>query len=295
LRRSVVADGAFKGWTWASPFRPDSFAGVQVALQAWATGGQCLDLRGTWEEIRLLLAAQQPPALCCTPTFLGLLLLSTEEPQHRAGSGTHVRWAPQQITLGGEPLRGAVGRHARQRFPDARFTVVYATAELGIVAKTHRVDGWFEASQLEARWGGWRIAAGVLEVSLERQWRSTGDRIEIRDDCFRVIGRADAVANVGGSKVVLPEIEAAAEEVEGVWCAQALAEPNPVTGEIVVLRFSVEPGTEPDAVESALRDHLRTRLPKAAWPRRWERTFPVLGQNAKRPVNLRARETPQGP
>src|SRR5690606_4586531 len=118
-----------------------------------------------------------------------------------------VRWQPRQVTLGGEPLREFLGRNARHRFPDARFSVVYAAAELGIVAKTHRVDGWFEKAQLDARWDAWRINDGVLEVCRNGHWRSTGDRIEMREDCFRVIGRADAIANVGGAKVVLSEIE----------------------------------------------------------------------------------------
>ncbi len=275
LRNSGVPGGGREGWTWASPFRPDSFAGVQVALQAWLTGGRCLSLAGDWAEVWSCLARTRPEALCCTPTFLDLLLVAE-------GAGwSRLDWVPRQITLGGEPLRARVGQSVRSRFPETRLTVVYATTEIGVVAKTHRHDGWFETASLLERWKEWRVVDEELQVRGAAGWLPTGDRVELVGEAMRVLGRASAIANVGGTKVVLPDLEKLAEDVPGVQAVKAWAAPSAVTGHIVAIKFSVLPGADAASVHEMLERHLRSRLPKEAWPRRWEFVPAACGPNAK--------------
>jgi acyl-CoA synthetase (AMP-forming)/AMP-acid ligase II len=282
LKTHARTNEAWAGWTWATPFRPDSFAGLQVALQAWATSGQCLPLDGTWEEVWLVLGTRQPEALCCTPTFLELLLLSESEAEPAAS-----RWEPQQVTLGGEPLRERTGRQAAKRFPNARFTAIYAAAEFGVIARTHRTDGRMEQAAFGREGIDWRVREDVLEVMRSGNWRSTGDRVLLEGDGLRILGRAGAIANVGGTKVRLLDVACAAETVPGVFQAQALAEPNPVTGQTVLLRFAVEPDVDPERVLVQLQEVLRKQLPKPAWPRRWEHVEAVIGANGKGTVRPR--------
>jgi acyl-coenzyme A synthetase/AMP-(fatty) acid ligase len=275
--RSQVSTKVARGWTWASPFRAGSFAGVQVALQAWATGGDCLNLKGDWSSLWEILDRVQPDALCCTPTFLDLLLLSES-----AWNGAR-RWSPQQITLGGEPLRRRVGQLGQTAFPAARVTLVYASAELGVIAKSHGWDGWFDLDALTGRRIGWRLddSGELLEVQNSSHWHATGDRVEVEAGRFRILGRAGHVANVGGVKVSLAAVEAAAVTVPGVQAARAWAVPNPLTGHIVGLRFSVLPGSDPSKVVEALGRDLRRQLPREAHPRRIEVVSLELGPNAK--------------
>ena len=277
-----------RGWRWASPYDPWSFAGAQVAVQAWFGGGAVVTLRGDWPEILRTLEEQSVEALSCTPTFADLLLQN--EP---AGSG----WTPRQITLGGEPLREAAGARLRRRWPETRFLAIYAAAEFGVLLKTSRLDGWYELEGLEQRWPHWRIqksgraeerrSRGVLELG-ERLageqvvWRSTGDEVEVLGRLIRIIGRADQVANVAGTKVSLAEVAVQAEAVSGVRRAMAVARPNPVTGQVVALRFALEPGADEASVRERLEATLRERLPKPAWPRDWTRDEVGLGHNAKR-------------
>jgi acyl-coenzyme A synthetase/AMP-(fatty) acid ligase len=277
LRRGTVQMTGLEGRGWASPFRPDSYAGVQVALHAWVSRGSCCGLRGPWAAIWADLESMRPDVLCCTPTFLDLLMFAESDTAPRAG------WQPRQLTLGGEPLRARIGERARLRFPEARLTVVYASAEAGVIAKSHRYDGWFEAADLDRRWDGWRVAEGSLQLRRDSTWVETGDRIEEVGGRFRVLGRAGGIANVAGTKVWLAEVESAAEEVPGVLAARASAEPNTITGQVVGLRFATEPGVDPRGVQAALEGHLRERLRKEAWPRCWE-CVPrlLLGPNAKK-------------
>lgn len=276
LRMGTAVRPETAGWTWASPYEPWTFAGVQVAVQAWAGGGRVVTLDTDWDRAWATLRAEQPEAVSATPTYFDLLI-QNETP----GA---VPWTPRQVTLGGEPLRPAIGTRIHARFPAARFTVIYAMAELGVLLKTGRVDGWYEHAYLDRHGRTWRVTDGVLEIRRGEQWWSTGDRVEVNGDLIRVVGRADQVANVGGTKVSLVEVAEAAEQVPGVWRAAAVAEPNPVTGQIVCLHYAVSPDADPAEVTAALQNALRRRLRKEAWPRRWVLDAVGPGRNAKRRV-----------
>lgn len=264
-------------WCWAAPYSPWTFAGVQVALQAWLAKGRVISLPHEWTAAWRRLKQECPHALSATPTYLDLLV--QEETSQRE------EWSPRQITLGGEPLRPGVGRRLVTRFPDSRFTVIYAAAEFGVVASTHRTDGWYELASLSARFpGGWRLNHGVLELQHEGMWRSTGDEVEVSEDLLRVVGRADGVANVAGTKVSLAEVAALAEEVPGILRAVAVAEANPVTGQVVCLKYAPDPKADGTQLSTALEAHLRSRLRKEAWPRRWVVDAVAPTYNAKRAV-----------
>jgi acyl-CoA synthetase (AMP-forming)/AMP-acid ligase II len=243
-----------------------------VALQAWSTGGQVLQLGTNWIETWKLIDGCRPAALSCTPSFLDLLL--------QWDSGTD--WSPMQITLGGEVLRTRTGRRFAARFPNARFTVIYASAEHGVLLKTHRLDGWYETVGFSHRAKEWRLRDEELELRQDGQWIATGDRIEVRGDLVRVLGRADGVVNVGGVKVSLDEISALAEEVPGVRRALAYPVASPVVGQIVGLKFALDSGQDRRVVQESLQTYLHERLRKEAWPRRWEIDDVGLGANSKR-------------
>ena len=278
LRAEVRSHPEISAWHWASPFRPESFAGVQAALQAWATGGSITSLDNQWSQTWDRALSKPWQALSCTPTYLDLLLQnepSAEPPPD-----------PLQITLGGEVLRPVCGARFARRFPKTRFTVIYASAEWGVLLKTHRLDGWYEVESLERRYPRWRVQEDILELpDAQGAWCSTGDRVEQDDQLLRVVGRADRVANVAGTKINLDEIGRLAESIPGIRRALAVAEPNPITGQIIVLRYAPDRGPEVgDDVEQRLSTALRGLLPKPAWPRKWIRDELQPGANAKRAI-----------
>jgi len=278
LLAEVRADGRSSGWTWASSFAAESFAGVQAALQAWRTQGSALSLSHDCSTAWKQLIENQPEALSCTPTFLDLLLQFEDH-------ADHAHWTPKQITLGGEVLRTSSGERFARRFPSTRFTVVYAAAEHGVLLKTHRLDGWYESESLTRRSPAWRVQEGVLELCQHGEWVSTHDLVELQGSLLRVVGRAYGIANIGGAKVSLEEIGRLAEEVPGVRRAIAFVDPSPVVGQIVALKYSLEPGFDQVSVQARLELHLRERLRKEAWPRRWELDLVGVGRNSKRVRN----------
>lgn len=277
IKAELRVHAGTRGWTWASPFAPWSFAGVQAAAQAWAAGGWFLPLGRDWAENWAVLNCGRVEALSCTPTFLELML------RHIPAHGT--QWRPFQVTLGGEVLRPDAGKRFRRAFPKSRFRVVYASAEHGVLLKTPRLDGWYELLALNKRHPDWRIEAGELQLRRGGEWLGTGDLAETRKGLIRVIGRVDNVANVAGTKVNLDEVSRLAEQVSGVRQALASAVPSAVSGQIVLLRFMPEEGMNPDALQERLEEHLRQHLRKEAWPRRWERGEIEAGPNGKRRIS----------
>ena len=276
LRSESSGSESVSGWTWASPFAPHTFAGVQVALQAWRSAGRVISLNANPADAWRSLREENVDALCATPTFADLLLQQEAAPLSA--------WKPRQITLGGEPLRASLGARLAERFPHCRFSVIYATAELGVLLKTNSLDGWYRMNSLGRRYPGWRVMEGVLEVWSRGSWVATGDRVETQGDLIRIVGRADAVANIGGVKVSLAHISELAEQVPGVRRAVAIAETNPITGQIVALKYATDPAFEAYVVKQSLQTYLQANLRKEAWPRRWEIDPLLPVNNAKRIV-----------
>jgi acyl-coenzyme A synthetase/AMP-(fatty) acid ligase len=75
-----------------------------------------------------------------------------------------------------------------------------------------------------------------------------------------------------------------AEAVPGVRRALAVAEPNLITGQIVCLKYAVDPDFDEREVTSSLKRYLQNNLQKEAWPRRWDLDPLKPVQNAKRAV-----------
>lgn len=261
-------------WVWASPFRTWTFAGVHTALQAWPSGVNPMTLNGRWAEDWDQLVGGAVTALACTPTYLNLLIQN--EPIRASGT-----WHPRRIALGGERTTCEQAKRFRSRFCDTIFHCVYASAELGVLMKTRRLDGWFETESLERRYPQWRVRDGMLDVFDGSEWVGSGDRVEVRDRLIRVLGRGDGVANVGGIKVHLDRVSEAAASLPGVAHAQARAEPSSITGEVVTLRVQFEPGTNIPERLGTVEKRLREILPKPAWPRGYEVGRWELGENAK--------------
>lgn len=271
----VLRDSGYRAsgaaYCWGTSFEPWSFAGVTLGVHALMSGGEVHGLGGSWAEVWEMIRGRGVNALSVPSTFMRMLLVS--EPADRAW-----RWRPKQLTLGGEVVTSELLDRVRQRFPEARVTLIYASAELGVIAKTNETDGWFPIDSLRSSVD---IRDGRLFVQEENGgWRDTGDRVEMRSERMRVLGRCDRVVNVGAEKIALEDVEAAIEAIAGVRCARASATPNPVVGQVVAVEVDLEPGVEPRKVE----EEARRRLPKAAWPRTWDYGVIALGPNGKRRV-----------
>jgi acyl-CoA synthetase (AMP-forming)/AMP-acid ligase II len=211
-----------------------------------------------------------------TPSHLRRMLLSVEEDALR-------RLPLQQITFGGEAASQSVLDKARELWPDARVTHVYAASEFGDICAASDGRAGFPRAKLERA----RFALAE-DGELFIDGRATGDLWEPRGDRYLFSGRREEIINVGGVKVSPIEVESAALAVEGVCEARAYARSNPLLGQVVALEYS-------GAIDKlALRRALAQQLPKPAWPAALERVQAIALTSAGKTQRLHAMSARRG-
>ena len=248
------------GWTWATCFQPWSFAGVHLACQAHISGGKVLSLGHDWQINHSILQQNKPQALSVTPTFIDLLIQSRK-------SSKSTDWSPRQISIGGEILNASTGTRIQSAYPSSRITLIYGSAEAGVIAKTTRHDGWYPLTSIQKRFEDFKFADNHLFLKRQGQWIPTHDLCEIRTDHFRPVERLDRIMNIGGEKVSLDEIESVAESFPEVRRASANSIPNAIVGQIVSLKLEAAVAEADDALLETILNKMRKQLSKPAWPR----------------------------
>jgi acyl-CoA synthetase (AMP-forming)/AMP-acid ligase II len=254
---------------WLAGYRAGTYAWYQVVLLGLTRPGQALVLAessGPGALVRRLLAGTAT-ALSSTPTFYRYLLVAV--PRER------LQVLPlAQVTLGGEPVEQSLLERVRAAFPAASVTHVYATTEAGPVLSASDGRAGYPLPTHRHGRPNVKIEDGALlvcspwSVAGNDAWVETGDRAELVGGRVYIVGRVhERIANVGGQKVALRDVERVVEELECVAWARARAVRSPLTGELVAM--DVVPTTPGSAdVEAAVRTACRERLGDAAEPRR---------------------------
>ena len=211
--------------------------------------------------------------LPATPTFLRLWLLAGLPAPEEMPSLKLITYGTERMDQHTLSLLAAALPHV-----DIRQT--YGMSELGILrVRTRERDGlWIQVggegveSRMEngelylrssRRMEGYLNAPSPFDAD---GWYPTKDLVECDGEWFRIVGRRDAVINVGGLKVLPAEVEHAALMFPGVALAKAYGRENPVTGMHVELICEPAEGKNPDL--AAFSRHLRSLLPPHAVPRR---------------------------
>jgi acyl-coenzyme A synthetase/AMP-(fatty) acid ligase len=120
--------------------------------------------------------------------------------------------------------------------------------------------------------GAMRLRSPFASTSDADGWAAAADRIRARDDGrFELLGRADGVIKIGGSRVAVAEIERLLREIPGVADAAVVATDTPGPRRHELWAAVVAPTLS----VSALRAALLRRLEPIAMPRRF-RLVPAL-------------------
>lgn len=265
-----------KDFTWGLVYDPFRFAGLQVVLQALASGSRlvlCNQIGGVTDQVAFL-RENNANALSATPTYWRKLLMS-------GGMKGHLF---RQITLGGEPADQTILDALKSGFPDARISHIYASTEVGVGFSV--IDGLigFPLQYLENGVAGNQLRIGESgtllikpdkhapsagEISLARSdgFIDSGDLVEIRGERILFLGRDSGAINVGGNKVIPEEVEAVIREVGGVGEVLVKPKGSGLMGQLVTAE--IQP-MSPDADKASLKEkisaHCRGRLEKYKVP-----------------------------
>lgn len=265
-----------KDFIWGLVYDPFRFAGLQVVLQALASGSQLVfcnqiaDISGQAAFLR----ETNANALSATPTYWRKLLMSGVLKGHLF----------RQITLGGEPADQPVLNALKSAFPDARIAHIYASTEAGVgFSVTDGLVGFPQQylqndvtrNQLRISESGTllikpeKYAPSVGGASLARHdgFIDSGDLVEIRGDRVLFLGRDSGAINVGGNKVIPEEVEAVIREVEGVGEVLVKPKGSGLMGQLVAADVqSKSPDVDKAALKRKIIAHCRTRLDKYKVP-----------------------------
>jgi acyl-CoA synthetase (AMP-forming)/AMP-acid ligase II len=273
---------------WLLAYGPQQFAGVQVLLHVAASQATLVAPfpRQPKDGLDALLA-KGVTCVSATPTFWRFLLA---EAKSRKATLPPL----EQITLGGEASPGDLLDEIQTTFPTAKVSQVYASTEFGSITSVRdgkpglAVDSlWSESnptSNVRVTDGElWvKAGAGMLGYAGEspspssaaapddtenKDWRRTGDLVEIVGDRVMFRGRQSEVINVGGVKVHPLPVEDRITSLDSVALARVFGRPSKLTGAIVAAEIVPVGGLERADVES-----IRTQIKEAVadLPRAWQ-------------------------
>lgn len=234
---------------WQLLYAPHRWAGISVMLHCLANEAELVVPASLDDQCSLLAADEAGTShWSLTPSRLRRMVLTL-------GRERLASLPLRQVTLGGEAADQSVLNLARQLWPAARISHVYATTETGDVCSVSDGLAGIPARKLSGPDFQF-LPGGELVV----RGHPTGDLWKLSGDRYHFVGRRQEMINVGGAKVSPAEVEAVALDLPGVEAARAYAIRSPLLGQLVGLEYV---GT---ATPGVVRQHCRERLPKIAWP-----------------------------
>jgi acyl-CoA synthetase (AMP-forming)/AMP-acid ligase II len=213
--------------------------------------------------------------LPATPSFLNLLMLAGVHTTHDLSS---LRVVP----YGAEPMPAGLLQRLRTAFPEVEFVQRFGTSETG--ALPVRDEGAGLVLRGEQAGYAWKVVDGELWVRSPARalgylsgetsgfdtsgWFRTGDLAEeISDGAIRVLGRREAMINVGGEKVMPGEVEEVLLGHPLVADCRVSARASALLGQVVTAEIVWRvPEVDALSVKQALHSFAARLLPRHKLP-----------------------------
>lgn len=271
---ATVKDGKLHGTAiWGLLYAPSSFAGVQVILHSLLGGGSLLAVERSKsfpEQVGDLQAGACTHLSATTAMWRKLLMLPSAS-----------RLPLQQATLGGDIADERTLRALSTIFPQARITHVYASTEVGVGFSVNDGKPGFPVEYLEPRadFPRLKLQDGMLWVKpVASQFAAqarrdadgficTGDRVEVAGRRVLFAGRIDTIANVGGVKISVENVEDVVRRQSNVLDCRVMVKNSPMVGSVLALQVVArDAAADPAAMRDELRSWCRHHLPREARP-----------------------------
>lgn len=97
-------------------------------------------------------------------------------------------------------------------------------------------------------------------------WMCTGDRVEVRGEYIRILGRECEVINVGGQKVFPVEVETVLLQADNVCDVTVYGARHPLMGQVVHARVSLHQPEDATALSERLRRFCLERMARYKLP-----------------------------
>ena len=211
--------------------------------------------------------------LPASPTFLNMMLFSKAYQKYDIS-------CLKLVTYGTEPMPEATLKEFHKVLPNVRLKQTYGLSELGIMrSKSEKSDSlWVKVGGEDYKT---KIVDGKLWIKAKTAmlgylnapspftkdgWFNTGDRVEVKGEYIKFLGRESEIINVGGQKVYPTEVESVLLEINGVKDAIVYGEKNSLMGEIVVANVKVDKLNNNKKFISLIKKYCRGKLDKYKIP-----------------------------
>lgn len=262
----------------------DHVGGVITCLHLLSSGGTAVVTHDrSPDAVGRLVEAHRVEVLPGSPTFFRLFLLSGAADRFDLSS-------VQMVAYTSEVMPQTTLQRLRDVFPQAKLVQNYGLSEVGIIRTRSESSGslWMK---LKGEGFQWRVRDGHLEIKAdaamlgylneespftEDGWLMTRDRVEVRGEQVRVLGRDSDLIVVGGEKVYPSEIEDVLLTMDNVVDAAVSSEKNAITGNIVKARIQLGEPEERSAFRRRLQAFMSARVADYKIPQKIELTQEAL-------------------
>jgi len=169
-------------------------------------------------------------------------------------------------------------------FPNATLKQTYGLSELGVLRSKSEdnYSTWMKIGGNEFRL---KIVDDVLWIKSdsnmvgylnaenpfdEEGWFCTGDKVEVKGEYMKFLGRTTEMINVGGQKVFPVEVENILLQDDNVKEATVYGKAHPLMGQVVMSKITLKESEETDQLNQRLRKLCLKELTKYKVPVRFE-------------------------
>ncbi len=227
----------------------DHIGGFNTMMHSLSSGSLIVTLKQrSPEEVCKLIEKYHIELLPTSPTFLNMILLSHAYEHYDLSS-------LKLISYGTEPMPESTLIKLHEIMPEVKLKQTYGLSEVGIMATKSE-----SSDSLYMKIGGpgfeTKIVDDILYIRAksammgylnapspfdEEGWFNTKDKVIVKGDYIKILGRTTDLINVGGEKVYPNEVESVLLSADGVKDVYVYGEDNPITGKVVVADICVDP------------------------------------------------------
>lgn len=225
----------------------DHIGGFNTMMHTIANGGTIITLKTrSPDEVCSLIEKYKIELLPTSPTFINLILLNKTYEKYDLS-------CLKMMTYGTEPMPESTLKAMNKILPNVKLKQTYGLSEVGIMPTKSE-----DSTSLWMKLGGegfeTKIVDDILYIKAKSAmmgylnapspfdadgWFNTKDKVEVKGDYIKILGRTTDLINVGGEKVYPIEVESALLECEGVLDVRIYGEPHPLMGKVVAAEVKV--------------------------------------------------------
>lgn len=247
----------------------DHIGGFNTLMHTISNGGLMVTLKQrSVDEVCSLIEKYRVELLPTSPTFINMILLNKVYDKYDLSS-------LKLVTYGTEPMPQSSLDRFTSILPNIKLKQTYGLSEVGILpTKSENSDSlWVKIRQDENF--KIKIVDDILYIKSktamlgylnapnpfdEDGWFNTKDKVLVKGDLIKILGRTTDLINVGGQKVYPNEVESVLLTFAGVLDVRVFGEKNPILGQTVSCEIEVKEENDNRDFIKSIRKQCKEKL-----------------------------------